>query len=1465
MLNGIIKRRGSDFAPKTKRPCLGLLLSSIVLLLSSLNTFAQPINLGVSQNFALFTSNGAMTNSGTSNITGNVGAHIGAVSGFGLPTIVNGTLESANALTAQCAIDVQAAYNQIFIIPGTIPHAPAFGAGETVLAGVYSIAGAGSLGGNITLDGQGDPNAVFIFKFSGAFNTGAASNVIMINGTQSCNVFWAASGAIAMAATTQMKGTVIGSPGAVSMAAGGTLEGRMLTTNGAVFVDQVLIIAPCISSDTTLPHIDVECYGDVPAPDPLILTGVYTCNALPPTVVFISDVSNGFTCPDTITRTYSVTDDCGDETLVTQTIAVNDITNPTASNGPLVVVECIGDLPLPDISVINDEADNCAIIPVVAFVSDVSDGLTCPQTITRTYSITDNCDNQTLVTQTFTVNDITNPTASNIPLITVECIGDVPLPDITVVNDEADNCTAFPLVAFVSDVSDGLTCSETIIRTYSVTDDCGNQILVTQTIIVNDITNPTASNPATTTIPGGPAPAVDPLVVIDEADNCTVPVVAFVSESTDGATCPETITRIYSVTDACGNTINVSHLILITDPFLPTASNPLAANVECIGDVPAPNILVVTDEADNQGPPVVAFVSDVSDGFTCPETITRTYSVTDICGGQILVTQIITVNDVTDPTASNIPPLGVECNGDVPLPNIILVNDEADNCSVLPVVAFVSDLSDGLTCPETITRTYSVTDNCGNQILVTQAITVNDITNPTASNIPLVSVECAGDVPLTDVTIVNDEADNCTLAPIVAFVSDVSDGLTCSETIIRTYSVTDNCGNQILVTQTIIVNDITNPTASDPATTTLPGGPLPATDPLVVIDEADNCAVPVVAFVSESTDGGTCPETITRIYSVTDACGNTINVIHTILITDPSPPTASNPIAVNVECIGDVPVPNILVVTDEADNQGPPLVAFVSDISDGLSCPETITRTYSVTDICGNQILVAQTISVNDITNPTASNIPLTNVECFSDAPIDITLINDEADNCTAVPLVAFVSDVSNGLTCPETITRTYSVTDNCGNQVLVTQTILINDITNPTASNPLATSVPIISMAPINPAVVTDEADNCTVNPAVTWLSDVSDGNVCNNELITRTYVVTDNCGNQTFVTHLITLTAIYPTINAGIDQVGCENILITVNAAFAPSTTVINWSSFVVNGVPFNSPVNTTSYTVSGDNYGCIATDDLSITINPMLFVNSDVNMGCEPLDVTFTNTTVSAFPFTSCVWDLGTGEIINECGSITYTYEDAGLYDVSLTTTYANGCSNTINAIDYIYVQPNPVARFTASEYTLNNLVAAAEVEFENLSTGAVDYFWDFDDGGTSMDQDPSHFFSTTNEGSYEVTLIAYSDLGCTDTVYQVIQVEEELIYYIPNTFTPDGDQLNNSFQPIFTSGFDPFDYTLYIYNRWGNLLFVSHNSGIGWDGSYNGQLAQDGTYVWKVEFKSNINAEKFSEIGHVNLLR
>lgn len=176
---------------------------------------------------------------------------------------------------------------------------------------------------------------------------------------------------------------------------------------------------------------------------------------------------------------------------------------------------------------------------------------------------------------------------------------------------------------------------------------------------------------------------------------------------TASGSCPVQVVRTFTVVDSCDNSATDTQIINVDDTTLPTASNPTALTVQCIGDVPAPNINDLTDANDNCSTPTVLFVSDVSDNGSCPEVIVRTYSVTDDCGNMIEVEQIIVVNDNTLPTASNPTPISVQCMGDVPIPDVNVVTDEADNCSI-PVVAFVSEQSDGNTCPIVITRTYSL-------------------------------------------------------------------------------------------------------------------------------------------------------------------------------------------------------------------------------------------------------------------------------------------------------------------------------------------------------------------------------------------------------------------------------------------------------------------------------------------------------------------------------------------------------------------------------------------------------------------------------------------------------------------------------------------------------------------------------------------------------------------------------------
>lgn len=156
----------------------------------------------------------------------------------------------------------------------------------------------------------------------------------------------------------------------------------------------------------------------------------------------------------------------------------------------------------------------------------------------------------------------------------------------------------------------------------------------------------------------------------------------------------------------------------------------------------------------------------------------------------------------------------------------------------------------------------------------------------------------------------------------------------------------------------------------------------------------------------------------------------------------------------------------------------------------------------------------------------------------------------------------------------------------------------------------------------------------------------------------------------------------------------------------------------------------------------------------------------------------------------------------------------------------------------------------------------------------YFSQTTDLGTNEWQVNGQFFYTedltmtwTDTGTYVITLTRYND-GCPSlpVLYTVnIKGCENLIYYIPNAFTPDGDDYNQKFTPVFTSGVDIYNYYFVIYNRWGETIFESYDSTKGWNGNYGGIPCQDGIYTWKVEFGVIGNDERLIETGHVVLIR
>jgi len=188
-----------------------------------------------------------------------------------------------------------------------------------------------------------------------------------------------------------------------------------------------------------------------------------------------------------LVRTWTFTDECGNESSVMQTITVNDDTPPTASNLPTINVECMADIPPFDIDDVLNVNDNCTAAPIVNFVNDVSDNNTCPETITRTYEIVDECGNFVNLVQTIIVGPDDDLPIINCPedITGLESLADLPAPDINLVI-ASDNCSF--QVAFVNDLPENFnpcTGNNILTRTYEVVDECSNVSSCVQNISFN--------------------------------------------------------------------------------------------------------------------------------------------------------------------------------------------------------------------------------------------------------------------------------------------------------------------------------------------------------------------------------------------------------------------------------------------------------------------------------------------------------------------------------------------------------------------------------------------------------------------------------------------------------------------------------------------------------------------------------------------------------------------------------------------------------------------------------------------------------------------------------------------------------------------------------------------------------------------------------------------------------------------
>jgi gliding motility-associated-like protein len=362
---------------------------------------------------------------------------------------------------------------------------------------------------------------------------------------------------------------------------------------------------------------------------------------------------------------------------------------------------------------------------------------------------------------------------------------------------------------------------------------------------------------------------------------------------------------------------------------------------------------------------------------------------------------------------------------------------------------------------------------------------------------------------------------------------------------------------------------------------------------------------------------------------------------------------------------------------------------------------------------------------------------------------------------------------------------------------------------------------------------------------------------------------MITDNNGCSVLLSTGVTINTLNPNDLVAMLSASsiCELDSVALSAQYTgPDTTVVmSWMhcpACPTNGIIYENPIASTSYVISATNYcGQTIYDTVAIVVNPLpvLALNPVMGTICPGEEVSFVNNGNNS-PNWSYSWNFGDGTTSTLMQPI-HEYTTSGSYSISLTVTDNNGCSASLFNGSQVIVNPQANALFTSSSTSETTLDPTFELI--NLSSNANIFQWNFGDGTGSTATNPIHMYN--DYGMFTVTLFANNSFNCPDSTFITLEVKPSYELFVPNAFTPDNDDHNQQF---FAKGYgiSEKDFTFYIFNRWGDLIFESHDMNHGWDGTIkqDGTKAQDDVYTWVVYFR-DISDAKHKKEGHVSLLK
>ncbi len=362
---------------------------------------------------------------------------------------------------------------------------------------------------------------------------------------------------------------------------------------------------------------------------------------------------------------------------------------------------------------------------------------------------------------------------------------------------------------------------------------------------------------------------------------------------------------------------------------------------------------------------------------------------------------------------------------------------------------------------------------------------------------------------------------------------------------------------------------------------------------------------------------------------------------------------------------------------------------------------------------------------------------------------------------------------------------------------------------------------------------------------------------------------VVSTPCGTDSLTKNSAITVDPLPSVNIG-NLSTCIGQSTTISATANGGTPIYSyaWNNGSTGSTIIIFPTVTSVYSVSvTDANGCIGAASNNIMVNPLPEINFSQNdsEGCAPVCISFTPQ--SNPPAVLAKWTFGDSTNSNTLNP-SHCYVIPGSYPVALTITDINGCTASVNKPNAVQVYSQPLAAFiiNPSGVVPQNSV----INFTDTSLGIINSWqWSFGNVNKSSSSQQSPNFNYQDTGTYRIQLIITNVYGCSDTVYKIITIDEEIdgepTLYIANTFTPNGDGKNDMFLP-FNTGISSSKYLFSIFDRWGSLIFETNDPSQGWNGRANGgkNIAQEDTYVWKLEYTNLMGAKK-SLLGSVNIIR